>query len=170
MEMQLKDGVVLYVVLLVILVVAAILIFNYRNPTQEQRDANMNRLYVGIGVGILVLTGGFLLYNGGLNVNDYVNGTAKEGEYGWGKSGKSQEYGFRDAFREWREGKKVQSQARKEAKKAGLSGDEVSAAVRDAKMDYRQMKKAGQDAKLKARQEYRASNPSPSLRASSEPM
>lgn len=161
MEMQLSSSVIVFVILAVVLVVVAILIFNYRNPTQAEKDANRNRLYVGIGIGLLALTGGFLLYTGGFNAKEMVEGTVEggEGEYGWGykqKTGmRGQEYGFREAFSEWREQRKNVSQAKKSAKAQGLSREEVDAKVRSAKNDYRQMKQAGQEAKRGARQAYR---------------
>ena len=147
MELQLNSSVIVFVILAVVLVVVAILIFNYRNPTQAEKDANRNRLYVGIGVGLLALTGGFLLWTGGFNAGEMVEGTAGEGqgEYGWGykkKGMEGREYGFREAFSEWREQRKNASNAKKAAKAQGKSREEVDAAVRSAKNDYRQMKQA----------------------------
>lgn len=140
-----------YLILVAILVVLAIAIFNYRNPTEEQKEANRNRLYVGIGLGVLVLTGGLLVLNSGLDISTFTEGKKSESD----KKKSSGEYGFREAFAEWREQKKAAADARREGKRAGMSREEIEANVRNAKKDYREVKIAGQEAKLKAREAQR---------------
>lgn len=171
MELNLQSGIIFYVVALILLVVISIAVFNYRNPTQAERDANRNRLYVGIGVGVLVLTGVFVLYSSNCKTSDAMAGVTAAGEYGMHHNTQRKEYGFKEAFSEWRAKIANKSRAKSESKKktkeelkdSSLSksqkreiiNDRARDAVREAKNDFRQMKIAGQKAKSEAINAYR---------------
>ena len=144
--MILDPKLILLVVLLVAVMIIAILIFYSRNKTEEERCENKHKLYLGIGIASLALIAGYiLLYPDDSGV---VSGSSAGAEYG-----------IFSGLKETIAQKKYISKAKKAAKKAGGSGEDITNAGRDASDEYREFKRKGQYAERKAREDYRAANP-----------
>lgn len=75
------DAKILYlIVAIVIIIVVAILIFRNCYKTQEERDANINKLYLSIAAGIIgVILIGYIYMQGGDEAQEYgVMSSVKE--------------------------------------------------------------------------------------------
>jgi hypothetical protein len=155
MDFALDSKLIILLVLIVVVIIVAVLIFNYRNPTQEERDCNRNKLYLGIAVSVLVLIGGYILLSNG----DYYKQSSENSS----TSDAGAEYGrIWDSIKGNVAQKKFIKAAGKNAKKSnpGASRDEIRQAEREAKSQYRDFKKSKDDAAFRAGQEFRAKNPS----------
>lgn len=149
MEIGKNTRVVILILVIVVILTAAFAIYRARYQTEEERDEHRGRFIVGA----VVLSGIAVLIYALLEANHKKSHSEKSEA---GEAGERPEYGFREAWREMREQRKAESDARSEAKKAGLSSEEADRAARKAKADFRQVKRAGQEAAFKAREAERA--------------
>tara|TARA_R110001632_G_scaffold232940_2_gene375588 strand:- start:3805 stop:4170 length:366 start_codon:yes stop_codon:yes gene_type:complete len=106
------DSKLIYMILaIIVVIVVAIIVFRCYYTTEEERDAHMNNLYVGIAVGILgVVVISYLYCNSDVSMSE-------------------QEYGIRSSVRNWwneksdvnragrRAGAEAKEQARSRAKR-----------------------------------------------------
>lgn len=81
------------IVLIILVIVVSVLLFRNCYKTEQERTDNMNKLYLGIGAGIV---GVILLY------------------YLMQGNGDDQEYGIRDSIRGWWRGKVDKARAKKD--------------------------------------------------------
>ena len=87
------------VVIIIVVIIVSILIFRNVYKTQEERDENISRLFIGIIVAVLIIVAfAYLFMNGSDDVNEYG--------------------GIRAATREWYKAKRAKREAAADAKRA----------------------------------------------------
>lgn len=102
------------IILIIVVIIVSILLFRNYYKTEEERNDNMNKLYIGIGVGIVAVILGAYLMSG---END------------------EQEHGVRDSVRNWWRQKREEREAGADAKRAAQR--EVKERQRDEKRQSR---------------------------------
>lgn len=147
MELTSKSHLTILIIVIIAIIAIAFVMFLSRSQTQEERD-EMRPRYIGIAF-ISIIVAVLIYFLADANSREKKSLTMEDSE---GRP----EYGLREAWQEKRAQWKAASDAKKEAKAAGLSDEQVRAAERKAKSDFRQVKKAGQNAAQAARDAERA--------------
>lgn len=142
---QLDTKLVILIIVIVLIVVVGLMLFRRMYCTEEEREEHRWKLIAGILVASSLAVGVYYLL---------VRGDAHHKAHE--QSETRSEEGYWETFRQNREMKKYVDQKVSEAKKQGVTGDQLEAVRRKATDEQRQVKRAGQDAALKAREAAKA--------------
>lgn len=146
MAAALDQKLIILVVVVIVIVVLAIILFNNKYKTQEERDANRHKLFVGIALGVLVAGGVYVLMEWQNMPKDSIPSA----------SDSRQEHGVFDSAAENLRNYRDRWAAGRAAKKAGASPEEQKVAKDRIKELQRQQKAAGNEAKAKVAQQNQA--------------
>ena len=117
------------IILIIVVIVVAVLLFRSYYKTEQERQDNLNKLYLGIAIGIVAVILGF-----------YMTGRDEE-----------QEHGIRDSVRNWWRNKREVREAGQDAKRAAER--EAKAKQRASKAQGRQDEALGRAMREGARSE-----------------
>lgn len=147
-ELQLDRNIIILAVAVVVIVIAAILLFNNKYRTQEERDANRHKLYMGMALAILVAGAVYVLSSWSSLQSDAMDSAESNGV--------REEHGVFDSAAENLRNYRDRWAAGRAAKAAGAGPEEQKVARDKIKELQRQQKAAGNVAKAEAAKKNQA--------------
>lgn len=146
MAAALDQKLIILVVVVIVIVVLAIILFNNKYKTQEERDANRHKLFVGIALGVLVAGGVYVLMEWQNMPKDSIPSA----------SDSRQEHGVFDSAAENLRNYRDRWAAGRAAKKAGGSLEDQQLAKAKMKRLQADQKLAAKEVKAKEAQQNQA--------------